>query len=110
MRAKELASYLMEQFEGLDGVTSRAMMGGYIFYYKDKVFGGIYEPGFMVKITPSSQKYLPEAEQMPPYQGAKNLLLVDDIDDRDRLCSMVEDMYDELQPPKPKPKKTKPRD
>lgn len=107
MRANELVNYLMEQFEGLEGVTSRAMMGGYIFYYKDKIFGGIYEPGFMVKITPTSQKFLKDADQMPPYKGAKNLLLVDDIDDRELLCDMVANMYDELPAPNSKPKKPK---
>ena len=96
MLAKELATYLMEQFERIEDVTSRAMMGGYIFYYKEKVFGGIYEPGFMVKITKASKKYLPEAEVLPPYKGGKNLILVDDIDDRELLCNMVSEMYDEL--------------
>lgn len=104
MQTKELAKYLMEQFEGLNEVTSRAMMGGYIFYYKNKIFGGIYEPGFMVKLTESAKKYLPDAEVMPPYEGAKVMLLVDAIDNRELLCDMVKAMYDELPVAKPKSK------
>jgi len=96
MKAKELATYIMEQFESIDDVTSRPMMGGYIFYYKQKIFGGIYEPGFMVKITEASKKYMPESEMLPPYKGAKNLILVDDIDNRELLCDMVREMYDQL--------------
>ncbi|WP_330363841.1 TfoX/Sxy family protein [Proteocatella sphenisci] len=95
----------LEQFEQIDGVTSRPMMGGYIFYYKKKIFGGIYEPGFMVKITDASRKYLPKAESMPPYKGAKDLVLVDDIDNKELLCSMVQEMYDELPAMKSKKKK-----
>ena len=107
MQTKELAKYLMEQFEGLGEVTSRAMMGGYIFYYKKRIFGGIYEPGFMVKLTEASKRYLPKAELMPPYDGAKAMLLVAEIDDRELLCDMVKEMYDELPAPK---SKTKSRD
>ena len=102
MQAKELATYLMEQFDSIDGVTSRPMMGGYIFYYKNKIFGGIYEPGFMVKITAASKKYLPKADSMPPYKAAKDLILVDEIDNKELLCSMVQEMYGELPSPKAK--------
>lgn len=105
MNNKELASYLMEQLEPLGGVTSRPMMGGYIFYYDQKIFGGIYEPGFMVKITEVSKNCLPEAEILPPYQGAKDMILVDDIDNKELLCNMVVEMYQELPMPKPKSKK-----
>lgn len=105
MAEKELALYLMEQFESLHDVTSRSMMGGYIFYYKSKIFGGIYGPGFMVKITDASKKYLPNALILPPYHGAKDLILVDDIDNKELLCRMVEEMYDQL--PFPKAKKNK---
>lgn len=105
MAAKELAAYLMEQFEPLGGVTCRPMMGGYIFYYHQKIFGGIYGPGFMVKITEASKKYMPDAEIMPPYQGSKDMILLDTIDNGELLCKMVEEMYEEL--PTPKPKKPK---
>lgn len=105
MQVKEFAVYMMEQFASLEEVTSRAMMGGYIFYYKEKIFGGIYEPGFMVKITEASKKYLPNEEIMPPYEGAKDMILVDGVDNRELLCTMVREMYEELPMPKAKKKK-----
>lgn len=96
MLNKDLASYLMAQFENLEGVTSRPMMGGYVFYYNGKIFGGIYEPGFMVKVTKTSKKYLPLSKILPPYNGAKDMILVADIDNRKLLCDLVVSMYDEL--------------
>ena len=56
---KELAAYIMEQLEGLEEVRNIPMMGGYVFYYKEKIFGGIYEPGFMVKVTQAGKEYMP---------------------------------------------------
>ncbi|MCD4827016.1 MAG: TfoX/Sxy family protein [Acholeplasmataceae bacterium] len=103
MKNKELHNYLIEQFKHIEHITSIPMMGGYIFYYKGRIFGGIYEPGFMVKITKASKKYLPNADMMPPYKGAKDLILVDDVDQSRLLCEMIIHMYDEL----PEPKKRK---
>lgn len=96
MLSKELAAYFAKQFENSGEVTYRPMMGGYLFYYKEKLFGGIYEPGFMIKITQASKKYLPNAPALPPYKGAKNLLLVDVISNQEMLCKMVMEMYEEL--------------
>ncbi len=105
MQPKELKNYLLEQFSPLVEVTSRPMMGGYIFYYRGKIFGGIYEAGFMVKITKASKKHMIGAKEIPPYKGGKLMILVDDIDDKDKLCNMVLEMYDELPQPKSKNKK-----
>lgn len=102
---KELASYVMEQLADLGDIRSRAMMGGYIFYYRERIFGGIYEDGFMVKVTKASEKYMPDALAVPPYQGAKPMLPVTILEDREQLQNMVEEMYDELPDPKPKKKK-----
>ena len=100
MNSKELAKYLITQFESLEDIKSKAMMGGYIFYYKQKIFGGIYEPGFMFKVTKISQKYLPNAKLIPPYTGAKPLLVVEDVEDKFLLCKIVKEMYNELELPK----------
>jgi TfoX/Sxy family transcriptional regulator of competence genes len=94
----------MEQLELLGDVRSRAMMGGYIFYYREKIIGGIYEPGFMLKITSASKKHFADARIMPPYQGAKEMILVDDVDNRDLLCQTVAAMFEELPMPKEKKK------
>lgn len=93
---KELAEYIMEQLEGLSEVRNIPMMGGYIFYYKERIFGGIYGAGFMVKITEASRKYMPDSEPEPPYEGAKPMLPVTILDNRKQLQAMVDDMWQEL--------------
>ena len=60
-KVKELAEYITEQLSDLENIRKTPMMGGYIFYYNERIFGGIYEPGFMVKITEASRKYMPNA-------------------------------------------------
>ena len=81
------------------------MMGGYIFYYRDRIFGGIYPEGFMVKITEASRKYMPDSGACPPYDGAKEMLPVTIIDDRELLQKMVLEMFSELPQRKVKTKK-----
>lgn len=105
MAEKELACYIMEQLSELSDIRSIPMMGGYIFYYKNRIFGGIYEPGFMVKITEASKRYMPDSEPECPYQGAKPMLPVTIIEDRIRLQEMVVKMYPELPEPRPRKKK-----
>ena len=75
------------------------------FYYKERIFGGIYGKGFLVKITEASKKYMPDSEPEPPYEGAKPMLPVTILDDRVSLQAMVEEMYQELPERKPKKKK-----
>lgn len=94
--AKELAEYIMEQLAELGDIRNIPMMGGYIFYYKERIFGGIYGSGFMVKVTEASKKFMPDSEAEPPYEGAKPMLPVTIIDDKAALQKMVEAMYPEL--------------
>lgn len=108
MSARELADYVMDQLIGLTGIRSIPMMGGYIFYINDRIFGGIYEPGMMVKITPASTEAMPDAEPMPPYEGAKPMYPALNLDDRESFARMVESMYDQLPPPLPKRRKSRP--
>lgn len=93
---KELLSYIMEQLSGLENVRNIPMMGGYIFYYKERIFGGIYEDGFMVKVTAASKKYMPDSEPEPPYKGAKDMLPVTILDNKELFQKMVSEMYVEL--------------
>lgn len=93
---KELAAYIMEQLCDLGDMRSIPMMGGYIFYYKERIFGGIYGSGFMVKVTKASKKYMPDSEPEPPYKGAKPMLPVTILEDKEMLQKMVEEMYSEL--------------
>ena len=102
---KELAQYILDQLAGLPGVRAIPMMGGYIFYYNERIFGGTYPPGFMVKDTKASRAAMPGSEPMPPYDGAKPMLPVTILDDREALCAMVEAMFPELPERKPKARK-----
>lgn len=105
MSAKELADYVTDQLSGVEGIRNIPMMGGYVFYINNRIFGGIYEPGVMVKITDASRSAMPDAEPMPPYDGAKPMLPVTILDDREAFCRMVTEMYDQLPEPKPRRKK-----
>lgn len=104
---KELCEYVMEQLCGLEEVRNIAMMGGYVFYYREKIFGGIYENGFMVKQTKAAEKYMPDSEPEPPYEGAKPMLPVTILENREALQEMVRAMFDELPERKVKKKKAK---
>lgn len=100
---KEYLDFVLEQLSGLDEITYRAMMGEYILYYRGRIFGGIYDDRLLVKITKSSEEMMPKAQKELPYEGAKEMFLVDEIDNREFLCELVRSMYDEL----PEPKKRK---
>ena len=106
MAYKEFAEYILDQLSDLGEVRCIPMMGGYLFYIDDRVFGGIYDSGsLMVKITPASRRAMPDAVPEPPYEGAKDMLPVTILDDREAFSRMVAEMYDELPDPKPRRKK-----
>ena len=100
--SKEYLEFILEQLSGLEDVSSRAMMGEYIIYYRGKIVGGIYDDRFLVKPVKAAVAMMPEAELEVPYEGAKEMLLVDNVDDKEFLCSLLETMYDELPVPKKK--------
>ncbi len=101
---KEYLEFIMEQLSDLNDVTYRAMMGEYIIYYKGKIIDGIYDDRFLVKPTESAMALMPEAERALPYEGAKEMLLVDNVEDRTFLQKLIEAIYDELPAPKKKTK------
>ena len=86
----------------MDDVSHRAMMGEYIVYYRGKVVGGIYDDRFLVKPTKSAAAMMPNADVELPYDGAKEMLLVDNVDNKDFLRELLEAMYAELPVPKKK--------
>jgi TfoX/Sxy family transcriptional regulator of competence genes len=102
---KDYLDYVLEQLSGLDEISCRAMMGEYILYYKGKVFGGIYDNRFLVKITTSAKALMPNAPLELPYDGAKEMLLVDNLDDKEFLAALFNAMVNEL--PAPKKRKSK---
>ena len=101
---KDYLDFILEQLSGLDGITYKAMMGEFILYYQGRIFGGIYDDRLLVKPVKAAVKLMPEASEELPYDGAKPMLLVDNIDDREFLCGLVEAMYPELPEPKKKKK------
>ena len=103
--SKRYLDFILEQLSGLDDVSYRAMMGEYIIYCRGKIVGGIYDDRFLVKPTKSAVAMMPNASMELPYEGSKEMLLVDNVENRDFLRELVEAMYDEL--PAPKQKKAK---
>ena len=93
---KEYLEFVLEQLSLLDDITYKAMMGEYIIYYKGKVAGGIYDDRFLVKQTESAKRLMPDASLELPYEGAKEMILVDGIDDRDFLETLFKEMAAEL--------------
>ena len=100
--SKEYLDFVLEQLSGLDDITYKAMMGEYIIYYRGKIVGGIYDDRFLVKNVKSAAAAMPDASLELPYEGAKEMLLVDDIDNKEFLTELLEAMYDELPMPKKK--------
>ena len=94
--SKEYLEYLLEQLSELEDITHRAMMGEYIIYYRGKIIGGIYDDRFLVKPVKSAKAMMPDADMELPYEGAKEMILVDDIENKEFLKELVEAMYDEL--------------
>ncbi len=99
---KEYLDFILEQLSELEDISSRAMMGEYIIYYRGKIMGGIYDDRFLVKSTKSALKLMPDAEMELPYEGAKEMLLVDSVDNKEFLKELFEAMYSELPAPKKK--------
>ena len=93
---KGYLEFIQEQLSELDGITHRTMMGEYILYYRGRIFGGIYDDRLLVKPVPAAVKLMPDAEMEKPYDGAKEMILVNDVDDRGFLKNLVESMWEEL--------------
>ncbi len=97
---KEYLNYILEQLSGLREITWRSMMGEYIIYYRGKIAAYICDNRFLVKIVPSAERMLPGAPYEPPYEGAKDMILVENTDDAGFLCELLEAMEPELPEPK----------
>lgn len=99
---KDYLDFILEQLSELDEISHRAMMGEYVLYYRGRVFGGIYDDRFLVKPTKTAKAMMPEADLELPYDGAKEMILVDDVENKEFLRELVEAMYEELPTPKKK--------
>ena len=100
--SKEYLNFILEQLSDLESVSYRSMMGEFILYYRGKIIGGIYDDRLLVKKTTSALKLMPAAICDLPYEGAKEMLLVDEVDSKAFLTKLFKAMYDELPLPKRK--------
>ena len=102
--SKEYLHFILEQLSDLGAVSYRSMMGEFILYYRGKIVGGIYDDRLLVKKTRTALELIPEAICALPYEGAKEMLLVDEVDSKAFLTKLFEAMYDEFPSPKQKGK------
>lgn len=100
---KEYLNFVLEQMSGLDAIKSRSMMGEYIIYYRGKIAAYVCDDRLLVKPVETAKALMPDAPVEPPYEGAKEMLLVEKVDDRAFLKTLFEAMFDQL--PEPKKKK-----
>ena len=103
--SKKYLEFILGQLSELEEITYRAMMGEFIIYYRGKIVGGIYDDRLLVKPVKSAISYMPTAPYELPYEGAKEMLLVNEVDNKEFLTGLFHAMYDELPVPKPKKKK-----
>ena len=94
--SKEYLNFILDQLSGLGGISYRAMIGEYILYYNGKIVGGIYDDRFLVKPVKVAVAMLPDAKKELPYEGGKEMLLVEDVDNRELLRDLLQAMYEEL--------------
>lgn len=103
--SKEYLHFILEQLSDLEDISYRSMMGEFILYYRGKIIGGIYDDRLLVKKTKAALELMPAAICNLPYQGAKEMLLVDEVDSKEFLTKLFDAMYDELPLPKPRRRK-----
>lgn len=94
--SKEYLAFILDQLSGIDGITYRMMMGEYMLYHRGKLAAYLCDDRMLVKILPSTEGLLLDAPKEPPYEGAKDMLLVENVDDRAFLKTLFEAMYPEL--------------
>ena len=103
--SKEYLAFILGQLSELEEITHRAMMGEFIIYYRGKIVGGIYDNRLLVKPVKAAIRYMPTAPYEVPYEGAKDMLLVEEVDNKEFLTGLFRAMYEELPAPKPKKRK-----
>ena len=103
--SKKYLKFILGQISELEEITYRSMMGEFIIYYRGKIVGGIYDDRLLVKPVKSAISYMPTPSYELPYEGAKEMLLVDEVDNKEFLTGLFYAMYDELPAPKSKKKK-----
>ena len=103
--SKDYINFIMEQLSALGDIKVRQMMGEYIIYYRGEIAAYVCDNRLLVKLVPAMEKYNLDVKREPPYAGAKDMLLVEEVDNREYLEGLFNAIYDELPAPKPKKKK-----
>ena len=98
--AKEYLYFILEQLSDLSDISYKSMMGEYIIYYQWKIIGGIYDNRLLIKPTKTAKLKMPDAPLEQPYENAKEMLLVENIDNREFLNDLLNSIIDELPAPK----------
>lgn len=98
--SKQYLDFILDQISPLEEISVKQMMGEYILYYRGKIIGGIYDDRLLVKPTASAKRMMPDARPELPYEGGKEMLLVEEVDDREFLCELLNAMYGELPAPR----------
>ena len=91
---KDYRDFILEQLNLLDNITCKSMMGEYLLYYNGLLFGGIYDNRLLIKIVDSNKKY--NMQESIPYESAKPMYLVDDVDNQEVLRDIVLDTCKDL--------------
>lgn len=102
---KEYRDFILDRLSGAEGISCRAMMGEFIIRCHDKTVGGIYDDRFLVKPVKGAMAMMPDAEMERPYEGAEEMLLVDNVENREFLRELMNTLYSELPVPKKRKKK-----
>lgn len=105
--SEEFMDYVFENIKGVGDITYKKMFGEYTVYFKGKVVGLVCDNQFVIKKTNIGKTLLPNNEEIPPYEGAKPCILIENLDDKILLKEVIQKSYDELPEPKPKKKKKK---
>lgn len=94
--SREYFEFILGQLSDMEGIAARPMMGEYILYFRGKIFGGIYDDRLLVKPVPAALEFMPDAALEYPYEKGSKMLLVDNVDDKEYLCALIEKMYPDL--------------
>ena len=84
---KEYRDFVLEQLSEAPNITCRPMMGEFLFYSNNVLFGGIYDDRLLVKIVPENKQY--RMSESIPYDGAKPMYLVENVDNKEQLAEIV---------------------
>ena len=100
--SKEFLEYILEQLSELEEIAYRAMMGEYIIYYKGRIAGGIYDDRLLINPVKSVIDYVSDIRYEVPYEGAKEMILIEEVDNKEYLTELFKAIYDDLPTPKKK--------